>query len=41
MSQACSLNRSNALCNRGIDAVQGLRTLDTLQNNIKYFETAL
>jgi len=29
------------MCNRGIEAVQVLRTLETLQNNIKYFETAL
>ena len=26
---------------RGIDAVQALRTLETLQNNIEYFEKAL
>jgi hypothetical protein len=38
MSPVCSLNRSKAMCSRGIDAVQVLRTLDTLQNNIKYFE---
>ena len=29
------------MCNRGIEAVQVLRTLETLQNNIKYLETAL